>query len=179
MAQREVDDDRAIGEGVVIERIGDPLERDIRLGALVQDESVGDRLVNVGEWRQWLVVHNHGLGRVDGLSSGFGEHDRNGLADETDALVGEHVADHRLVHHGQARRQRPDLLVDFGPGKDGSDAGQVSGVAEVDGADQRVRFDRTDKDRVRAFASSGTRRPSMKVPCPFRRGGSSRRFATS
>jgi hypothetical protein len=77
------------------------------------------RRANVGDDRQFLVVDHHGFGRVLGLVLGFGDHDRDRLADEA---------------HGLRRHRRPRAHLHPGAvlGGDGPAADQIADLVVDD-----------------------------------------------
>ena len=115
-----------------------------------------ERGAQVGDDRQLLVVHQHGLGRVHRLGAGVGHHRRHRLAHVVHGVDGQPPARrrHRLgaVRSLERRRRAGQGLHargrQFGPRVDGQHAGHGAGLGRVDAEDARVRVRRAQEHQV-------------------------------
>ena len=128
-----------IGGGLVahLEEVGDIV------GALVPDGSAADGVRGARDGRQRLVVDAHRLRRVGGLGGRLRDHEGEGIAHVTRAILGEAPMGGRphgravgaLALEGHLHRAE---AVEVGSREHGDHAGRSGGRRGVDGADARV-----------------------------------------
>ncbi len=111
------------------------------------------RLLDVRHRGEWIVIHDHQLGRIAGGVRGVGDDHRDGFADVVHFIHGDRVVVARLELREQpADGDAVDASFDeVGPRVHANDAGMGTSGVEIDGADARV--------CVRASNERGVHRP--------------------
>jgi hypothetical protein len=116
---------------------------------LVDDDPVGDGVLEVDDGRQFLVVDHHAFEGVHGLLAGLGHDDRHRVTDVVHGAAGQRVVGRDLLvgrgGHGHRERSGP-LPHQLLAGVDGDDAGGGLGGRGVDRTDARP-GDRAADDR--------------------------------
>ena len=109
-----------------------------------QRGAVGGGGHRIGDDRERVDLDGHGLGGVDRLRPGLGEHDRDRLADEAHAVGGQQRPPQRLV----ARERAQAGKVEVGRGPDRVHAVALRRRRGVHGADEAVGHVGADEHRV-------------------------------
>ena len=98
---------------------------------LVDDDPVGDRVLQVDHGRQHVVVDDDAGHGVHGLLAGLGHDDGDGVADVVDRAAGQRVVGGDLLVRGGGQRHRQGggpLPHELLAGVDGDDAGAFQGL---------------------------------------------------
>ena len=124
-------------------RIGEVPANVVRSALMRLRGALRERLFEVHDRGQLVVVDLDQVGRVGGLAFGLREHHGDDLALVGDLFFGDreplgHVL--LLGHESRRRRMRPrKLALEVARGVNADDAGRLAGVGDVDALDVRVR----------------------------------------
>ena len=138
-------------------RVELPREGDVGAGVGVQQGLACEARIEVHNRCQRFVVHDHPLGGVHCRGPGLGDHQCDGLADETYCVVGHERPPQVSIHRRQPRWERP--AIHLRSEVHGDHPFSFLGLCHVNGGEACMGFGRAHVDGLRGSRQLGRVEP--------------------